>query len=681
MRPHNYAIVILIAMLSVNMASSEYWFQFGAKGGIKSTQNSGASAIIQTITPQKIAIGSVAYWVGEDLGNGAFLQIGYLLENQSGSYPSYCDQSGCYGYHHIDTGAAEWFFEYFPSSSIDSFLGAIGPDGSAGTNGTFNNYSFYSNGNTWYFAFNGNVIGNVSLSSGNSGENAPIAFGEIANTSTSSQKLLPVNIKNLEFYNGGRFLPVSTGYSYIGYGVGSRTSLQNTYGVSELSNRINNFIIGSGLPQPPNNTQLWTIGYLLSIISKYGNQSNSTEYVAYSTVNISTPTFLYAAPGSRGVFVQWSGKGYGSYTGSSNISSVYLGSNITEDITRQPQYLVTVSSKYQNATGSGWYNANSTAYYSISSNAFNVNASSRLLFDGWSNGVKNSSGNVTVSSPQNITANWQQQYLINATADYGNVIGSGWHNKGSHVSLYLSAPVINVSSTEKIAFYDWNNGSDLKYLEVNVSKPVKLHASYKKQYLTTFRGINVNDSPVNATGFVINNSTANQPEFLYSGVAYHISSAYVDGFKLPVNKTFEINSSTNVVAPLPLYPVEIVTTDIFGIPVNATADLQMENGTVLKVDSGSSGKILLHNVPYGAITGSIVFSGINESVNTGGGATVHLFFISLFDIILFVIAIIVAAVIYVLVSRTLLHPKKAAAGTSDDISQGVQAQAQDNRKE
>jgi len=383
MRPRNYLLLLFAIMLSLNLVASEYWFQFGARGDVKSLQNNGAGVYIQTVKPQQVQDGSVAYWVGEDLNNGAFLQIGYLIENQSGSYPSQCNQSGCSDYQNLNAGDAEWFYEYFPSDSVDSFLGAIGADGSAGVNGTFNNYSFYSRGDTWYFSFDGNVVGDVNLGTGSSGDNVPIAFGEVANTTTSKQVLRPVAFKNLGFYSNGAFLLVPQGYSYIGYGVGSDMGLKNMYGVSESSEKVNNFLVGSGLPQPPNDTELWTLGYLLSIVSKYGNLVNATEYVAYSTVNISEPNILYITPSSRGVFLQWSGSGYGSYTGTSNRTTIFLGANITENAVWQPQYLLDISSAYANTTGGGWYNANTTAHYSISANSFYTNPISRLLTPYW----------------------------------------------------------------------------------------------------------------------------------------------------------------------------------------------------------------------------------------------------------------------------------------------------------
>ncbi len=669
MRPQSIAAVAFAAFLCLNIVFPEYWFQFGARGGSSATQNHGAGVSIQTIVPQVLSDGSVAFWVGEDLSNGAFLQIGYLIENQSGDYPSACDTTGCHGYQHLRAGDAEWFYEYFPSPSVDTFLGTIGPDGSAGVNGSINNYTFYSNGNTWYFEFNGNALGNVTLGSGSSGDNVPIAFGEIANTTTSSQHVSPVEFKNLKFYDGKTFLPVSNGYSYIGYGIGSSSALKDPYGVLEIANKVNNFLAGSGLPQPLDNTQLWTIGYMLKIISSYGNMLNSTEYFAYSSANISAPRFVYIAPGSRGEFVQWRGTGYGAYTGAANQSTIFMGSNITEEMVMKPQYLLSISSAYANASGSGWYAANSVVSYSISSNVFYQNASSRQTFTGWSNGQKNVSAEAALVAPENITAEWQQQYLVDATSDYGNVTGYGWHNKGSTVTLSPAEPVANISATEKLAFYSWSSGLNPRTLALTVDGPISIHAQYKRQYLTYFQAVDMNNNPINATDFQIGNKTFSNSAFLFSNVSYDVQSAYYNGFKLPVNSNVSVDSSSHLVVHLPLYTVYVQTTDLFGIPVNALTRLQLQNGTQITAYTGSGGMLALQDVPYGTATGSAVFFGINESITASRGSIVHLIYLSYLDIGVFVAVIILAAVLYLVVSKTLHRRSGRNASSAAQDSQ------------
>src|SRR5271157_580848 len=183
MKSYSLLAVSLVAslLLLASPACAGYWFQSGARAGSDAAQNGGASVSIQTVVPQGADGSSMAFWVGENLPNGAFLQAGYVVENQSGNYPSECTASGCSGTEHLSAGNAEWFYEYFLPDENGSFMGRIGPDASAGANGTFNTYAFLASGNTWQFLFDGETVGSVDLGASSSGSDLPDALGEVAN--------------------------------------------------------------------------------------------------------------------------------------------------------------------------------------------------------------------------------------------------------------------------------------------------------------------------------------------------------------------------------------------------------------------------------------------------------------------------------------------------------------------
>jgi len=115
MREFRFALltIVIVAFLAGNVFA-QYWFQFGARSGNSASFNNGARVEIQTITPQNLTSGSLGFWVGEILSNGAFIQVGYLIENATGNYPAICTESGCTNYEEIKAGDAEWFYEYFP---------------------------------------------------------------------------------------------------------------------------------------------------------------------------------------------------------------------------------------------------------------------------------------------------------------------------------------------------------------------------------------------------------------------------------------------------------------------------------------------------------------------------------------------------------------------------------------
>src|SRR5271155_3797190 len=112
--------VVIVLLMFLPLVNAQYWFQSGAQGGPSTQFNNGAQVTIQTITNQHPFSGSLAFWVGEDLQSGAFLQTGYVIENQSGRYPSVCDLNGCSSYEYISAGSPEWFYEYFPPGSDSS---------------------------------------------------------------------------------------------------------------------------------------------------------------------------------------------------------------------------------------------------------------------------------------------------------------------------------------------------------------------------------------------------------------------------------------------------------------------------------------------------------------------------------------------------------------------------------
>ena len=222
------ALVLLGIVSFSSISSAQYWFQSGAVGNLSSAHNYGAAVTIETVNQPQGINGSFGFWVGESLSNGAFIQAGYEIPNESGYFPSACTPLGCTGNSLLEAGSPVWFWEYFPKDyNGASFYGAIGADGSAGPLGTFNNYSFTSIGNSWYVKFNNKTIGNVSLGASQSGFNEPIGVAEFADAYTNNVIMNTVEFKNLEFYNGTGFHLVPAGYSYVEYGKNSETALPN----------------------------------------------------------------------------------------------------------------------------------------------------------------------------------------------------------------------------------------------------------------------------------------------------------------------------------------------------------------------------------------------------------------------------------------------------------------------
>ena len=434
-------LFLLIAVpLSASQSSQIYWFQTGVRAANSAAFNNGTSIYIQTVYPQNISYGSMAFWVGEDLSNGAFIQEGYEVNNRSGYYPTNCTLSGCSAREYISKGIPVWFWEYFPGGySGDSFLGFIGPNNSVGQNGSYNNYTFYSSGSEWHFLFNGNTIGKINLGTGTSGANPVTAFGEYADAMDNKSYMVPVAFKDLQVLKNGTFSAVAKAYAYKGYGKGSAMTLNNPYNISEITPYANYFRVGSGIP----NTQglLWNTSAIVSINSRYANLTTHNTYTLFSKINIAAPKIFYINDTARAIFLGWSGKGNGSYTGNATSFNLEIYNNVSETAEWKVQYLVNVTSEYGNSSGSGWYSAGSVAnisapqYYSVGGDIYE--------FQSWSGTYDTSDTSFNVAYPVNLHAVFERAYRtkLEALDGYGskiNVMGFEIGGKFYNTSPYLT---------------------------------------------------------------------------------------------------------------------------------------------------------------------------------------------------------------------------------------------------
>lgn len=635
---------------AVFMAHAEYWFQFGARAGISADQNTGAGVTLQTID-QHIGIGSLAYWVGEDMPDGSFLQIGYLIENQTANYPALCDATSCRNYELLNAGSPEWFYEYFPPGNNDSFMGAIGPDGSAGRNGTFHRYYFYYSNGRYYFNFDGNNIGSTSIGNPNSGPNAPVAFGELANASTNSQQLSDVAFKNFSVFQDGQYLSVPEASAYIGYGVGSLQTLKNSYGVGEVGNLANYFRVGSGLAQPMNGVLLWKSAFELNIKSPFGNLSSQQQYIGNSQINLSAQRIVNITSSARELFAGWMGEGLGSYTGTQNPKSIILQSNITETVEWQTQYLLSLLSQYGSVSGSGWYDSGAGGTYSVNESVVYLNSTAREIFTGWSNGNKNSSGSVIISQPEILRALWQREYYVNATSDYYNASGSGWYANGTYANLSVAGTLYNVSVSERYAFKGWSNGNTSRSIRILINGPSRIKTVFKKQDMMELVGEDHYGDRINVSGFSVDHTFIASRIFLDENSTATISNATYKGAIMPVNFSFRITSPSVVPIELPVYDIYVKTSDYFGLPVNAFVDLRFLNGTANGFYTGNSGNLSLRDIPYGYVNGtaSYLLSSANVLAEKGSGVTLR--FISIYNIFGVILIIILLAMLYIGLSK------------------------------
>lgn len=603
--------MLLSIFLLLGTANAQYWFQSGVRSSQNYSFNSGASVNIETVYPQQLQYGSFGFWVGEILSNGAFIQVGYEIPNQSGYYPTGCSPSAaCTGKVIVKKGQPSWFWEYFPAGdNSNKFYGSVGPNDSVGPDGAFNTYSFkYSNG-AWNIYLNAELIGSVALGTSNSGQNVPTVFGEYANSNNNNTYMEPVTFSNLTVYKNGIPEKVSTGYSYIGYGTGSLQNLRNGYGVKEVSPYINVFEVGSGLPTPANFTTLWSYGYYLKVNSEYG-YNGTAQYFPYTNFNLSEPKYVYLSNNTREHFIGWQGSGIGSYTGISNSTKIKISSNITETAIWQTQYLLNASSSFGNVTGSGWYTNGTIATINISPLNISAGPGSRYHFYGFENISAEPKISISVTRPMNITALWKKQYLISGTTPYGNVTGSGWYNSNATAYISLSKTSQMINATAEKIFVSWGNISDNSTIKINATESYNLTAIFGTAFKETL-------VPKSESGHILKPSL-----FYFNGKPYKnltlfmlegndkIGQFDIDDVNVtPINSSLYISAPGNINVILPVYNVTVYARNIFGAPISGAIEARFQNGTVLQKHLNSNGSIVFADVPYGNVSGDIAYSG------------------------------------------------------------------------
>jgi hypothetical protein len=152
--------------------SPQYSFQVALWGDRDSRGNIGVGAEIRTRTSLiHPPISTEAFWVGDNLEDGAFVQFGYVLQPVG----NYCVTSVVLEGHHKCVGGsvplraseAAWFWEYFPNRNIiDTYYAGLGPSGSAGFNDTWHQYSILPNSvEGWDFMLDGRKVSTASIHS------------------------------------------------------------------------------------------------------------------------------------------------------------------------------------------------------------------------------------------------------------------------------------------------------------------------------------------------------------------------------------------------------------------------------------------------------------------------------------------------------------------------------------
>ncbi len=132
--------------------------------------------------------------------------------------------------------------------------------------------------------------------------------------------------------------------------------------------------------------------------------------------------------GTRYVFTQWG-------DGSSLISRTVSKGPYTAAFDKE--YLLSIDSAYGSPTGAGWYKASSTADFSVTPSIELTDT--KHIFTGWSGAYTgtSSTGSLVMDTPQTLTANWRNEYLLTVNSEYGSPTGAGWYNEGESAAITI----------------------------------------------------------------------------------------------------------------------------------------------------------------------------------------------------------------------------------------------------
>ena len=393
----------------------------------RSVGNMGVGAGIRTtITPPIGQALASAFWVGNNLQNGAFVQFGFDITTPR----YYClhgevieGQGTCSGaMDNVGYGDARWFWQYWPNSAVDDFYYGIGPANSAGVNGSWHLYQIWPNvTGGWNFVMDGKTISSLkTFQATKSRDSAYMVAEQLTSTQSASGTLGPVEFRNLSYldnYTQWREVTSLSAISECGNTPYCDTTIP--YGVTVSG--PNEIIAGSGRQLAQPGALLWPQAFTLNVAvpsnipvtidgSSYSGGLTDAQLLQ-GRHSISVPEVVQVDSTDRLRFVSWS-------DGSTQASrTVDLSSDVNLQAVYVQQYELTVVSSLP-TSGQGWYDQASTAHFKTDTTPCITNTLGLMIFGGWhaeNGGVITHWGNgsVEMDGPKTLEAYWLNlNYLI-----------------------------------------------------------------------------------------------------------------------------------------------------------------------------------------------------------------------------------------------------------------------------
>jgi len=405
-----------------------YDIQVGAWGDNASKGNMGVGAEIRTrITPPSGDDLAAAFWVGDNLQNGAFIQFGYQLTTP-GPYCLYAEMIGDHGnclgvFDNIGYGDARWFWQYWPNSGGLDFYYGTGPANSAGVNGSWHVYKISPNASQgWNFVFDGKTVWNFNMfQATKSKDPAYMVAEEVSSAQDASGTLGPVEFRNLIYSNAYKTWQAVTSLSAISgcSGMNPNCGVMIPYGVKVLG--ANDIVAGSGQPTTQTGSLLWPRTFTLTVSAPSDAQITidrlpylggfAAQPLLQGSHSISVPAIVQIDSTDRLRFDHWS-------DGSTALNRIIdLSSDMNLQAVYVQQYKLTIISSFP-STDDGWYDEGSSANFGTTTTPRFTNTLGLMIFIGWHNQdgttvTTQGSGSILMNSPNTLEAAWLTlNYLI-----------------------------------------------------------------------------------------------------------------------------------------------------------------------------------------------------------------------------------------------------------------------------
>lgn len=254
------------------------------------------------------------------------------------------------------------------------------------------------------------------------------------------------------------------------------------------------------MTNPVTETAEWKLQYLLKIDSPYGNPVGAGWYDQGDTAVIDIDSLVSQIEGTRYVFKSWSGKGNGSYSGSTRITEVVISEPILEQALWGTEHYLWIKSKPEGITQfmkSGWYSQNQNVVTDTAKQVIRL-PDYVYQFLNWSADGKPLTEN-PIQILMDTTHTAEAVYLVDSVlVSITTNIGTGtsifvdgieypvpyatfWKSQSEHI-VAIDTNQFSSESTTRYVFMNWNDGGEQSHV-IKADSALNLTAVLSTQHL------------------------------------------------------------------------------------------------------------------------------------------------------------------------------------------------------